>query len=73
MQRRRPTWRLRSCLAIALTMMSFMFVGDGLRDALDPRTARAAALAARRRPRPATASARPLPKRHSRKEARPSS
>ena len=25
-------------LAIALTMLSFTFLGDGLRDALDPRT-----------------------------------
>jgi len=27
-------------LAIALTMVSFTFIGDGLRDALDPRTSR---------------------------------
>jgi len=29
-----------SCSAIALTMLAFTVVGDGLRDALDPRTAR---------------------------------
>jgi oligopeptide transport system permease protein len=27
-------------VAIAITMMAFTFIGDGLRDALDPRTAR---------------------------------
>jgi len=27
-------------LAIALTMLSFTFIGDGLRDALDPRASR---------------------------------
>ena len=33
-----PYLALTSCLAIAITMMSFTFIGDGLRDALDPRT-----------------------------------
>ncbi len=33
-----PHLALTSCLAIALTMMSFTFIGDGLRDALDPRS-----------------------------------
>jgi len=32
-----PHLAVTSCLAIALTMMSFSFIGDGLRDALDPR------------------------------------
>ena len=31
------TWP-SSAIAIALTMLSFTFLGDGLRDALDPRT-----------------------------------
>ena len=31
---------LVTCSTVALTMMSFMLVGDGLRDVLDPRTAR---------------------------------
>ena len=34
-----PYLTISSCLAIALTMMGFTFIGDGLRDALDPRTA----------------------------------
>jgi oligopeptide transport system permease protein len=34
-----PYLAISSCLAIALTMMGFTFIGDGLRDALDPRTA----------------------------------
>ena len=33
-----PHLAITSCLAIALTLMSFTFIGDGLRDALDPRT-----------------------------------
>ncbi|HLF08523.1 MAG TPA: ABC transporter permease [Dehalococcoidia bacterium] len=33
-----PHLVLFSTLAIAITMMSFTFIGDGLRDALDPRT-----------------------------------
>ncbi len=33
-----PWLAISSCLAIALTMMGFTFIGDGLRDALDPRT-----------------------------------
>ena len=33
-----PYLAVTSCLAIALTMMSFSFIGDGLRDALDPRS-----------------------------------
>ena len=33
-----PHLAISSCLAIALTLMSFTFIGDGLRDALDPRT-----------------------------------
>jgi oligopeptide transport system permease protein len=33
-----PYLVVSSCMAIALTMMSFSFVGDGLRDALDPRS-----------------------------------
>ncbi|MDZ4277922.1 MAG: ABC transporter permease [Dehalococcoidia bacterium] len=32
-----PHLAVTSCLAVALTMMSFSFLGDGLRDALDPR------------------------------------
>lgn len=35
-----PWLAVASCSAISLTMMSFMLVGDGLRDVLDPRTAR---------------------------------
>jgi oligopeptide transport system permease protein len=49
---------LFSCSTVALTMMSFMLVGDGLRDALDPRTARR-----RRRPVPDEA---PVPTRQPR-------
>ena len=33
-----PYLAVSSCLAVALTMMSFSFIGDGLRDALDPRS-----------------------------------
>ncbi len=33
-----PYLAVSSCLAVALTMMSFTFIGDGLRDALDPRS-----------------------------------
>jgi oligopeptide transport system permease protein len=33
-----PYLTVGSCLAVALTMMSFTFIGDGLRDALDPRS-----------------------------------
>lgn len=33
-----PYLALSSCLAVAVTMMSFSFIGDGLRDALDPRS-----------------------------------
>ena len=32
-----PWLTVSSCLAVAVTMMSFTFVGDGLRDALDPK------------------------------------
>ncbi len=32
-----PHLVVSSCLAIAITMLSFTFIGDGLRDALDPR------------------------------------
>jgi oligopeptide transport system permease protein len=32
-----PWLALFPCLAIAITMLSFTFIGDGLRDALDPR------------------------------------
>jgi oligopeptide transport system permease protein len=32
-----PHLAITSCLAIAITMMAFTFLGDGLRDALDPR------------------------------------
>lgn len=35
-----PHLVLFSSLAIAITMMAFTFIGDGLRDALDPRAAR---------------------------------
>ena len=31
-----PHLAVTSCLAVAITMMSFTFIGDGLRDALDP-------------------------------------
>jgi oligopeptide transport system permease protein len=34
-----PHLAISSCLAVALTMLAFTFVGDGLRDALDPRVA----------------------------------
>ena len=33
-----PHLVVTSCLAVAITMMSFTFIGDGLRDAFDPRT-----------------------------------
>ena len=33
-----PFLALSACAAIALTMLSFTFIGDGLRDALDPRS-----------------------------------
>jgi len=33
-----PYLAVSSCLAVAVTMMSFTFLGDGLRDALDPRS-----------------------------------
>lgn len=33
-----PHLVVTSCLAIAITMMAFTFIGDGLRDALDPRS-----------------------------------
>ena len=33
-----PYLTVSSCLAVALTMMSFSFIGDGLRDAIDPRS-----------------------------------
>ncbi|MEX0787016.1 MAG: ABC transporter permease [Dehalococcoidia bacterium] len=33
-----PYLAVTSCLAIAITMMAFTFIGDGLRDALDPRS-----------------------------------
>ena len=33
-----PVLALSACAAIALTMLSFTFIGDGLRDALDPRS-----------------------------------
>jgi oligopeptide transport system permease protein len=33
-----PYLAVSSCLAVAITMMSFSFIGDGLRDALDPRS-----------------------------------
>ena len=32
-----PHLAVTSCLAVAITMMSFTFIGDALRDALDPR------------------------------------
>ena len=35
-----PHLVVSSCLAVAITMMSFTFIGDGLRDALDPRAPR---------------------------------
>jgi oligopeptide transport system permease protein len=35
-----PHLAITSCLAIAITMMSFTLIGDALRDELDPRTAR---------------------------------
>lgn len=35
-----PHLVVTSCLAVAATMMSFSFIGDGLRDALDPRSPR---------------------------------
>jgi oligopeptide transport system permease protein len=48
------------CLAVALTMMSFTFIGDGLRDALDPRSRRGPTLPGAQ---PPAAGARPrLPK-----------
>jgi len=34
-----PHLAITSCLAVAITMLAFTFIGDGLRDALDPRTA----------------------------------
>jgi oligopeptide transport system permease protein len=33
-----PHLAVTSCLAVAITMLAFTFIGDGLRDALDPRT-----------------------------------
>lgn len=33
-----PYLTVSACLAVAVTMMSFTFIGDGLRDALDPRS-----------------------------------
>jgi hypothetical protein len=33
-----PYLLVSPCVAIAITTMSFMLIGDGLRDALDPRT-----------------------------------
>ncbi len=50
-----PHLVVTSCLAVALTMMSFTFIGDGLRDALDPRATPRPAPA----PEPATESPRP--------------
>jgi oligopeptide transport system permease protein len=38
LMRSAPYLAVSSCLAVALTMMSFTFLGDGLRDALDPRS-----------------------------------
>ena len=35
-----PHLVLFSSLAIAIAMMAFTFIGDGLRDALDPRASR---------------------------------
>ena len=52
-----PHLALASCLAIALTMLSFTFIGDGLRDALDPRSTLRPAPA----PEPAAPSASPRP------------
>jgi len=37
-----PRLAVTSCAAIAITAMSFSFIGDGLRDALDPRMGRVA-------------------------------
>jgi oligopeptide transport system permease protein len=34
-----PYLALSACLAVAITTISFSFIGDGLRDALDPRSA----------------------------------
>jgi oligopeptide transport system permease protein len=39
-----PYLTVSSCLAIAITTMSFTFLGDGLRDALDPRASRRVSL-----------------------------
>lgn len=45
LMRSAPYLAVSSCLAVALTMMSFTFLGDGLRDAFDPRlSARSPAL-----------------------------
>jgi oligopeptide transport system permease protein len=35
-----PSQVMVPALAIAITMLSFTFIGDGLRDALDPRMRR---------------------------------
>ncbi len=48
-----PHLAITACLAVAITMMCFTFIGDGLRDALDPR-------APSRRPLPG---AQPVPQR----------
>jgi oligopeptide transport system permease protein len=48
-----PYLALSACAAIALTMMSFTFIGDGLRDALDPRTGSGGRKALPDVPRPA--------------------
>ena len=49
-----PYLAVSSCAAIALTMLSFTFIGDGLRDALDPRaTYRSKRTALPDAPRPA--------------------
>lgn len=49
-----PYLTVSSCLAVALTMMSFTFLGDGLRDALDPHSTARAPLPADTPPSTAT-------------------
>ncbi len=49
-----PHLAIAACLAVAITTLSFTFIGDGLRDALDPRTPSRSPL-----PDPAAVSAQP--------------
>jgi oligopeptide transport system permease protein len=56
-----PFLAFASCSAIALTMLAFTLVGDGLRDALDPRTSRPRRPVIEE-PAPMPQAERPLPK-----------